>query len=96
MPRNLERRLELMTPIYDEKLKAKLLRILKMQLSDNELAYNLKNDGEYERVGKAPRARAVNSQEKLEEYVNQIAKKEKKGDEEGRALKLVSKLFKES
>lgn len=114
MPRNLERRLELMTPIFDEALKAKLSRILKLQLSDNELAYELKNDGEYARVSKSENsakaatkglarasakkvstaARSVNSQEKLEDYVNQIAKTQKKqGDN---AVKLVSKLFKES
>ena len=95
MPRNLERRLELMTPIFDEALKAKLSRILKLQLSDNELAYELK-EGEYERVKKAARTRAVNSQEKLEDYVNQIDKTHKKEGDQGRVVRLVSKLFKES
>ncbi len=94
MPRNLERRLELMTPIFDERLKAKLSRILKLQLSDNALAYALRSDGEYERVQKSARARAVNSQERLENYVNQIDKTQKKRGDQG--LKLISKLFNES
>ncbi|MDY4830624.1 MAG: RNA degradosome polyphosphate kinase, partial [Campylobacter sp.] len=45
MPRNLERRLELMTPIYDSTLQNKLGEILRMQLGDNELAFELGSDG---------------------------------------------------
>ena len=95
MPRNLERRLELMTPIYDEKLKAKLSRILRLQLSDDALAYSLDKDGEYEQITKV-RGKGINSQEKLEDYVNQIDKTQKKEGDQGRVVKLVSKLFKES
>ena len=95
MPRNLERRLELMTPIYDEKLKAKLSRILRLQLNDDALAYSLDKDGEYEQITKV-RGKGINSQEKLEDYVNQIDKTQKKEGDQGRVVKLVSKLFKES
>ena len=95
MPRNLERRLELMTPVFDEKLKAKLSRILQLQLGDNELAYKLEKDGEYTRINKG-KNKLINSQEKLEDYVNQISKTLKKDDDQGRAVRLASKLFKES
>ncbi len=47
MPRNLERRLELMTPIFDEKLGEKLGEILQKQLADNVLAWQLGADGGY-------------------------------------------------
>lgn len=95
MPRNLERRLELMTPIFDEKLKAKLSRILRLQLNDDTLAYSLQSDGEYKQITKV-RGKGINSQEKLEDYVNQIDKTQKKEADQGRAVRLVSKLFKES
>lgn len=95
MPRNLERRLELMTPIFDEKLKAKLSRILRLQLNDDTLAYSLQSDGEYKQIAKV-RGKGINSQEKLEDYVNQIDKTQKKEADQGRAVRLVSKLFKES
>lgn len=95
MPRNLERRLELMTPVFDEKLKAKLSRILQLQLGDNELAYKLEKDGEYTRINKG-KNKLINSQEKLEDYVNQISKTLKKDDDQGRAVRLASKLFKEN
>ncbi|EDO7740009.1 RNA degradosome polyphosphate kinase, partial [Campylobacter coli] len=67
MPRNLERRLELMTPIYDERSKAKLAQFLRLQLSDNLLAYELQNDGEYAKV--ASNEKVIDSQQILEEYV---------------------------
>ena len=35
MPRNLDRRVEIMFPILDEKLKEKGMHILNVQLSDN-------------------------------------------------------------
>ncbi|TQR59645.1 RNA degradosome polyphosphate kinase [Campylobacter troglodytis] len=95
MPRNLERRLELMTPIFDEKLKAKLAKILQLQIEDNELAYKLQKDGEYARINRG-KAKLTNSQNRLEDYVNQISKTLKKDDDQGRAVRLVSKLFKEN
>lgn len=72
MPRNLERRLELMTPIYDERSKAKLAQFLRLQLSDNLLAYELQNDGEYAKV--ASNEKVIDSQQILEEYVSKIYK----------------------
>lgn len=58
---NLERRLELMTPIYDERSKAKLAQFLRLQLSDNLLAYELQNDGEYAKV--ASNEKVIDSQQ---------------------------------
>ena len=94
MPRNLERRLELMTPIYDERSKAKLAQFLRLQLSDNLLAYELQNDGEYAKV--ASNEKVIDSQQILEEYVSKIYKTLKKDTDQSRATHLASKLFKEN
>ncbi|TKX28655.1 RNA degradosome polyphosphate kinase [Campylobacter sp. MIT 12-5580] len=94
MPRNLERRLELMTPIFDETLKAKLAELLRLQLSDNELAYELESSGEY--IKKPHTEKSMNSQEVLEAYMSRIYKSITKHSDQSRASRLVSKLFKES
>lgn len=93
MPRNLERRLELMTPIYDEKLKSKLSHILHLQLNDNELAYDLGSDGEYHKINGQ---KSSNCQEILEQYMNRIYKNMTKDSDRTRATRLASKLFKEN
>lgn len=96
MPRNLERRFELMTPIIDEALKRKLNNILNVQLSDNELAYELGNDGEYKKVLRDTKQKRVNSQQFLENYLNKYYKNIKKNNTEKNINILVSKLFNES
>jgi len=50
MPRNLDRRVELMFPIQDQKLKEKVLGIMRAQLADNQKARQLKQDGTYEKI----------------------------------------------
>jgi len=57
MPRNLERRVEIMFPIEDEALKSKIIHILDVQFKDNVKAHILQNDGTYikEKVAKADR-----------------------------------------
>ncbi len=60
MPRNLERRVEIMFPVDKPELQRKLMSILQTQLEDNVKAHILTEEGVYE---KAPReAGAVNSQ----------------------------------
>ena len=57
MPRNLDRRVEILFPVEDEKLKARICHILEVQLADNVKAQYLKPDGTYakrDRRGKAP------------------------------------------
>ncbi|MBR1479048.1 MAG: RNA degradosome polyphosphate kinase, partial [Lachnospiraceae bacterium] len=61
MPRNLERRVEILFPVEDRKLKEELVHILKMQLKDNVKASILKNDGEYEKAEK--KGKSFNCQE---------------------------------
>ena len=96
MPRNLERRLELMTPIIDKNLQERLLEFLRLQLSDNELAFELQNSGEYAKVKPKDGDARINSQEVLEEYVSGIYKATKKDTDKGKSEQMVAKLLKES
>ncbi len=50
MPRNLDRRVEIMFPILDENLKEKAIHILKVQLEDNMKAHILQPDGSYAKI----------------------------------------------
>ena len=57
MPRNLERRVEILFPVEAPALKEKLWHILEGQLRDNKKAHILKPDGSYEKAdgrGKEP------------------------------------------
>lgn len=55
MPRNLERRVEILFPVEDVRLQNKLRSILKGQLKDTMKAHILKPDGSYERVDRRGR-----------------------------------------
>ena len=50
MPRNLERRVEILFPVEDPRLQEKLKHILEGQLKDNQKAHVLQPDGTYEKV----------------------------------------------
>lgn len=76
MPRNLVRRVELMTPILEETLTQKIEQILMLQLADNSLRWELQEDGNYTKV--PPLGKTVNNHCVLEEYVNKIHDKTKK------------------
>lgn len=95
MPRNLERRLELMTPIYEKSLQEKLFEMLQLQIADNVLSWDLNKDGEYTKSEK-DLDKAVNNHIILEEYINKIYKTMKKDTSSSKAEKLAKKLFKES
>ena len=50
MPRNLDRRVEIVFPVEDEDLKEKVKEILWIQLADTMKAHLLKEDGTYDKV----------------------------------------------
>lgn len=52
MPRNLERRVEILFPILDETLQEKVYNILDMQLRDTMKAQMLQPDGTYDKIDK--------------------------------------------
>ena len=80
MPRNLEKRFELMTPIYNESLALKLLDLLNLQLNDNVLAWELQTDAEYILREVQEGTKVINSQIFLENYVNRLYKATKKSN----------------
>ena len=93
MPRNLERRVEILTPAIDSEVTEKLLRILNLQLSDNTQMHELKSDGEYVKIDGGDKK--INSQLLYEDLVNSIYNSMKK-DEENKAKKLVKRMLGES
>ena len=50
MPRNLDRRVELLTPIEDKALRTRLISVLETYFDDNVKARRLNSDGSYSRV----------------------------------------------
>ncbi|MDO5520104.1 MAG: RNA degradosome polyphosphate kinase [bacterium] len=52
MPRNLDRRVEIMFPIEDEKAKSEVLELLDIELKDTVKAHILTADGTYEKIDK--------------------------------------------
>ncbi len=76
MPRNLVRRVELMTPILEETLTQKIEQILMLQLADNTLRWELQEDGNYTKVPSL--GKTINNHCVLEEYVDKIHDKTKK------------------
>jgi polyphosphate kinase len=59
MRRNLSKRLELLFPVIDPKIRRRLIEALTVYFADNANAWRLSSDGAYQRVArKAPRVRA--------------------------------------
>ena len=61
MPRNLDRRIEIMFPLEDEDIRQKAMHILTTELEDTEQAQVMNKDGTYERVDRRGKD-IVNSQ----------------------------------
>lgn len=74
MPRNLDRRVEILFPVEDEDLKKKVRHILDIQLSDNTKAHILQPDGGYEKIDKRGKV-LVGSQRQFCEEAAAYAKK---------------------
>lgn len=67
MPRNLDGRIEVLAPILDPAIAARIKATLDLQLADNTQCWVLQSDGSYERRRPAARGKAVSSQEVLAE-----------------------------
>ncbi|MFM7842643.1 MAG: polyphosphate kinase 1, partial [Planctomycetota bacterium] len=72
MPRNLDRRVELLVPIEAPLAKQRLVSILDYYFQDNEKARQLQSDGNYQRV-KASKRKSFRSQERLYQDLAQAA-----------------------
>ncbi|SFH62373.1 polyphosphate kinase [Pseudobutyrivibrio sp. OR37] len=63
MPRNLDRRVEIIFPVEDEALKLKVKHILDVQLADNLKAYQMTDDSTYVRIKPLRGKKAVGAQD---------------------------------
>jgi len=68
MPRNLDRRVEVTTPVYDENIKKELIDTFNISWNDNVKAriFNEKQDNQYKRTGK----KRIRSQFAIYDYYN--------------------------
>ncbi len=62
MPRNLDRRVEIVFPVLEDELKEKAIHVLEVEIEDNVKARLLQPDGTYERIDRRGKTR-VHSQE---------------------------------
>ncbi|RDU71923.1 RNA degradosome polyphosphate kinase [Helicobacter aurati] len=92
MPRNLERRIELLTPAIESNIAEKLMQILTLQLNDTLQRYELKSDGEYYKV--PAKEGGLNSQDAWERMTNQIHNANKKVNE--KMKRLITRMMGES
>ena len=61
MPRNLDRRVEIVLPVEDERIKKEILHVLDLEFRDNVKAHILQPDGTYEKQDKRGKL-LINSQ----------------------------------
>lgn len=79
MPRNLDKRVEIIFPVEDKRLKEELMHILDVQLSDNTKAHLLQPDGTYVKPDKRGKALVC-----AQEFFCQEAMERNRGPEETR------------
>jgi polyphosphate kinase len=94
MPRNLLRRIELLTPIQGEEIADKLIQILQLQSSDTVLAHELQNDGSYVKI-KPEGNNLIDSHKIAEMQTNKMYNSVKK-QSPNYVHQLTTRLFKES
>ncbi len=94
MPRNLVRRIELLSGIDDIASADKLLNMLQLQISDNVLAHELQSDGCYHKI-KSEKSKIINNQKLFESHANKVYKSIKK-ETPNYVQNLATRLFKES
>jgi polyphosphate kinase len=75
MPRNLDRRIEVLAPVEDARLRARVAGVLDALLADNRFAWELGADGRWSRVVAPPGQHPVSAQELLMQQALARAKK---------------------
>jgi len=75
MPRNLDRRIEVLAPVEDPRLRARIAAVLDALFADTRFAWELGGDGRWSRIVPPARERAVSAQEALMEQARKRAKK---------------------
>ncbi|MCD8039389.1 MAG: RNA degradosome polyphosphate kinase [Lachnospiraceae bacterium] len=77
MPRNLERRVEILFPVLNQELKEQVWHILEVQLGDTQKAQELKPDGSYEKVDRHGKELYNAQEEFCKEYMALAANEHK-------------------
>ena len=85
MPRNLDRRVEIVFPVEDEAIKKEMVHVLTLEFKDNVKAHLLKNDGTYEKQDKRGKT-LVNSQMEFCREAPERAQKEQIKKEKSRVF----------
>lgn len=78
MPRNLDKRVEILFPVEDEELKQEVIHILDIQLTDNTKARIMQPDGSYIIPNTAPGTQKICAQEYFCKEAIKASNKEKK------------------
>ncbi|HLM95326.1 MAG TPA: RNA degradosome polyphosphate kinase [Acidimicrobiales bacterium] len=82
MERNLDRRIEVLTPVTDPELQARLLEVLDINLADDTNSWALGPNGTWERV---PTVEGVSAQRRLQELARERARRRREGEALGAA-----------
>ena len=85
MPRNLDRRVEILFPIDHDTLKEQVIEILKVLLADNVKAQIMQPDGTYERIDRRGKV-LLCAQEHFAEEAQRFLEKSEKKDENSRVF----------
>jgi polyphosphate kinase len=75
MPRNLDRRVEVLAPVEDAHLRARIAGVLDALFADNRFAWELGADGTWTRVAAAPGHPPISAQEALMEQAPRRGRK---------------------
>lgn len=78
MPRNLDRRIELLVPIEEPRARTRVIETMRTYFKDNTNAWRLGRDGEYRRVHPHGRQRRVRAQQVLYEQARALSRRPKK------------------
>ena len=68
MPRNLDGRIEVLTPVLDKNIRDRIKATLDLQLADNVQSWELLSDGSYKRLSVPKNGKAVDSQSVLAKH----------------------------
>jgi polyphosphate kinase len=75
MPRNLDRRVEVLAPVEDARVRARISKVLDALLADTRFSWELRADGSWCRVAPAKGRPGVSAQEALMEQALKRAKR---------------------
>ena len=85
MPRNLDRRVEILFPIDHDSLKERIIDMLKILLADNMKAQIMQPDGTYERIDRRGKV-LLCAQDYFTEEAKTFLEKAEKKDENSRVF----------